>query len=71
MAISTEDLRVLAAQVRQAADDAGELQPSRIGPLKVDLPEAVRQAISEDLKSGAYRQAADDATKGDPDVQSL
>ncbi len=68
LAVSREELAVLAARVRAAAAEAGELRPERIGPISIDLPDEVRQAIAEDLASGEYRWAADEATAGDPEM---
>jgi hypothetical protein len=66
--ISIDDLKLIAARARRAADAAGELWPPHVGALSVDLPDAIREAIAEDLKSGAYQRAAADATAGDPDL---
>ena len=68
VAISIEDLQAIAARVRRAADEAGELHPPHVGPISVDLPQAIRDAIAEDLKSGAYQHAAAEMTAGDADV---
>lgn len=66
MSISVEDLRDIAVRVRADAAAAGELTPT--GPVHWDLPESVREAIFEDLASGAYDKAAREATAGDPDM---
>ncbi|MDQ2727067.1 MAG: hypothetical protein M3Y91_04185 [Actinomycetota bacterium] len=66
MSISVEDLRAIAARVRAEAAAAGEL--TLTGPGHWDLPESVREAILEDLASGAYEKAARAATAGDPDM---
>ncbi len=66
MPISVEDLRAIAERVRAEAAAAGELTPS--GPVHWDLPESVREAIFEDLASGAYGKAARAATAGDADM---
>ncbi|MGH9090031.1 MAG: hypothetical protein ACRDZR_01420 [Acidimicrobiales bacterium] len=68
MAVSTKDLQAAADRARAAAAAAGELRPTRIGPVASNLPEAVRLAIAEDLASGAYHRAAADAVGGDPDL---
>jgi hypothetical protein len=68
MAISTGDLQAAAERARVAASEAGELRPARIGQLTTDIPEAIRAAIREDLASGAYQKAAQDAVAGDPDL---
>jgi hypothetical protein len=68
MAISTGDLQAAAARARAAASEAGELRPARIGKVTADIPEAIRAAIREDLASGAYQEAAQDAVAGDPDL---
>jgi hypothetical protein len=67
MVISTKDLRAAADRARAAAA-AGELRPTRIGPVATNLPETVRLAIAEDLASGAYHRAAREAVAGDPDL---
>ncbi len=68
MAISTGDLQAAAERARAAASEAGELLPARIGKVTADIPEAIRAAIREDLASGAYQEAAQDAVAGDPDL---
>lgn len=68
MAISTGDLRAAAERARAAASEAGELRPARIGKVTTDIPETIRAAIREDLASGAYQKAAQDAVAGDPDL---
>jgi aspartate/methionine/tyrosine aminotransferase len=68
MAISTGDLQAAAERARAAASEAGELRPARIGQLTTDIPEAIRAAIREDLASGAYQEAAQDAVAGDPEL---
>jgi hypothetical protein len=68
MAISTGDLQAAAERARAAAAETGELRPARIGKVTTDFPEAIRAAIREDLASGAYQKAAQDAVAGDPDL---
>jgi hypothetical protein len=68
VAISFEGLQAIAARVRRAAEDAGELHPPHVGPIAVDLPRAIRDAIAQDLKSGAYQRAAAEMTAGDADI---
>ena len=68
MAISTGDLQAAAERARAAAAEAGELRPTRIGKVTTDIPEGIRAAIREDLASGAYQEAAQDAVAGDPDL---
>jgi hypothetical protein len=68
VAISAEDLHIIVEQTRAAAEQAGELRPARIGPVRTNLPAAVRQAITEDLVGGEYRRASDEAAAGDPDL---
>jgi hypothetical protein len=68
VATLTEDLATVIARVRAAAADAGELTPRRRGPIRARLPERVRDAIAEDLASGAYHRAAQDAVTGDPEL---
>ena len=62
VAISFEGLQAIAARVRRAAEEAG------VGPIAVHLPEAIRDAIAQDLKSGAYQRAAAEMTTGDADI---
>lgn len=68
MATLAEDLATVVARVRSAAADAGELTPPRHGPICSKLPEAIRDAVAEDLRSGDYHRAADEAVAGDPDL---
>jgi hypothetical protein len=68
VAISTGDLQSAAERARAAAAEAGELRPARNGKMTADIPEAIRLAIREDLVSGAYQQAAQEAVAGDPDL---
>jgi hypothetical protein len=68
MAISTGDLKTVVKRARAAAAEAGELRPARIGRVSLGLPESVRAAIGEDLASGAYHRAAEEAVAGDPDL---
>ena len=68
MATSIGDLQAAARRARAAAAEAGELRPGRLGKVTVDIPEAIRAAIREDLASGAYQQAAREAVAGDPDL---
>ena len=65
MAISTGDLQAAVERARAAAAEAGELRPAREGKVTVDIPEAIRAAIREDLASGVYEQAAGEAVAGD------
>jgi len=69
VAISIEDLRTIAAKARAQAEADGELTPS--GPIHLDLPLSVREAIWEALDSGAYEEAARAATAGDPEMTQL
>lgn len=66
--MSTEHLRSVVERARAAAGAAGELRPPRVGTPTVELPEAVRRAIDEDLGSGAYQRAAAAAVAGDPEL---
>jgi aspartate/methionine/tyrosine aminotransferase len=68
MATPSGDLQAAAERARAAAAEAGELRPARIGKVTTDIPEAIRAAIREDLASGAYQQAAQEAVAGDPDL---
>jgi hypothetical protein len=67
MAISIDDLRAIAARARAQAEADGELSPKG-GPVSWDLPQSIREAIWEDLDSGAYEEAARAATAGDPEM---
>ena len=71
MAISIEDLRAIAARVRAEAEAAGELVPTKVGDIHWDIPDAARAAIISDLESGAYEQAAREATAGDSEMTQL
>lgn len=71
VAISTEDLRAIAARVRAEAAAAGELTPSKVGAIHWDVPDAARQAILDDLASGVYEEAAREATGADPEMTQL
>ena len=62
VAISIEDLQAIAARARAKAEAAGDLNPT--GPTHVELPQSVRKAIGEALRSGEYEQAARQATVG-------
>ena len=68
MAISTGDLQAAVERARTAAAEAGELRPGREGKVTIDISDAIRAAIREDLASGAYQQAAREAVAGDPDL---
>jgi hypothetical protein len=68
VAISTEELLVAVERARAAAEAAGELRPAHIGPVRSSFPESLRIAAGEDLASGAYHQAAEEAVAGDPDL---
>ena len=46
----------------------GRTSACPLGKVAADIPEAVRAAIREDLASGAYQKAAQDAVAGDPDL---
>ena len=65
MAISTGDLQAAVLPARSAAAEAGELRPAREGKVTLDIPEAIRAAIREDLASGVDQQAAGEAVAGD------
>ncbi len=68
MSALTEDMEAVVSRVRAAADAAGELRPTRIGPVQSTLPERVRLAVADDLASGTYHRAAQEAVAGDPDL---
>jgi hypothetical protein len=68
VAISTGDLQAAVERARTAAAEAGELWPVREGKVTIDIPDAIRAAISEDLASGVYQQAAREAFAGEPDL---
>jgi hypothetical protein len=71
MAISTEELRAIAARVRAEAAAAGELVPSKVGEIHWDIPDAARAAVLEDITSGIYQQAVREVIAGDPDMIQL
>ena len=68
MAISIRDLKAAADRAREAAEAAGELRPTRIGPIARPIPASLRTAITEDLASGEYQRAASEAVAGDPEL---
>jgi hypothetical protein len=61
-------MAAVVARVRAEAADAGELMPPRRGTVHSTLPEAMRDAVIEDLRSGAYHRAASEAVASDPDL---
>jgi hypothetical protein len=69
VSIWTDDFRAIVARARAKAEADGELSPS--GPVHLDLPLSVREAIWEDLASGAYEETARAATAGDSDMTQL
>jgi hypothetical protein len=70
VAISIEDLRALAAKARAQAEADGELTPQP-GRARWDVPDSIRQAMLEDLESGAYEESARAATAGDQEMTQL
>ncbi len=66
--VLAEDLEAVVNRVRAAAAAAGELRPPLIGPVESAVPESVRLAVADDLTSGAYHRAAQEAVAGDPDL---
>lgn len=52
MSISPDELRALGAQARAEAQAAGEL--ALTGSPYWDIPQDVRDALLEDIRSGAY-----------------
>jgi hypothetical protein len=66
--ISTDELAALVALTRQKLEAAGELTPRR-GPIRWDIPESVRDAIAEDIASGAFARALAEVTADDPEIQ--
>jgi len=68
VSISTEELLLAVERARAAAEAPGELRPARIGPVRSSFPESLRIAAGEDLASGAYHQAAEEAVAGDLDL---
>ena len=68
MAISTRDLQAAVERARTATAEAGEFRPGREGKVTVDISDAIRAAIREDLASGVYQQAVREAVAGDPDL---
>jgi hypothetical protein len=68
MATPSRELQAAVEGARAAASEAGELRPARTGKVTTDIPEVIRAAIREDLASGAYQKAAQEAVAGDPDL---
>jgi hypothetical protein len=66
VAMSIEDLRVIAQRVRTEAEAAGELSTPKAGTARWGVPEAVRVALLEDLASGRSDKSAGAVTEGDP-----
>ncbi len=66
--ISAQDLEAVVARSRAAAARAGELTPPRVGSLSTVLPPDVRRALVEDLSSGEFRRALEEAAAEDPDL---
>jgi hypothetical protein len=67
VAISTDEMQALIERARARAAAAGEL-PVRGGLVQWDLPESVKTAMRQDLETGAYLEAAREATSGDPEM---
>ena len=65
MSISVVDLRALGARVRAEAEVAGEM-PVLTGSPYWDIPHEVRDALIEDLHSGAYEARARALIADDP-----
>jgi hypothetical protein len=68
VATSVEDLRAIAAKVREEARVAGELSPPIVGMARWDVPESVRAASLEELATETYDRAAAKVTHSDPDL---
>lgn len=68
--MSAQDLEAVVARSRAAAARAGELTPPRVGSLSTVLPDDVRRALVEDLSSGEFRRAVEEAVADDPDLRS-
>jgi len=64
------ELRSVVERARRAAEEAGELRPPAIGPLRSTIPAEAREAIMGLLRDGTYaaavaRVAAEDADLAD------
>ncbi len=69
MATSTDELAILVARARRELEAAGELHPPKTGSYRWDIPDSVRDAIAEDLASGAFARAIAEVTANDPEIQ--
>jgi hypothetical protein len=65
MSISVDDLRALGARVRAEAEAAGEFNLT--GSPFWDVPQSIRDALVEDVASGAYERAAQAAIADEPE----
>lgn len=68
----TDQLREIVERTRAelAADDSWKPKPSPGGP-HWDIPESIRDAILEELHSGAYQERARELFADDPEMQQL
>jgi hypothetical protein len=57
------------ATVRSPAFDRLTGPPPWRGPIRWDIPESIRNAIAEDIASGAFARALTAVTAGDPEIQ--
>jgi hypothetical protein len=65
VSISVDELRAIGARVRAEAEAAGEL--TLTGLPYWDIPRSIRDALLEDVASGAYEQAARAAIAVEPE----
>jgi hypothetical protein len=62
------ELRSVVERARRAAEEAGELRPPAIGPLRSAIPADAREAIMGLLRDGTYAAAVARATAEDNDL---
>ena len=62
------ELREIVERARRAAEEAGELLPPGVGPLRCTIPVEAREAIIELLRDGTYAAAVARIAAEDPDL---
>lgn len=62
------ELREVVERARRAAEEAGELSPPGVGPLRCTIPVEAREAIIELLRDGTYAAAVARIAAEDPDL---
>lgn len=69
MTVWAEDFRAIVERARAELEAEGGLHPT--GPTSWALTQPVREAVWEDLDSGAYQEAVRQVVAGDPEMQQL